>query len=746
MMLPLPNLDDRRWSDLAEEGRNLIPRYAPEWTDFNVHDPGITLIELLAWVTEMDVFQLNRIPASHRRKFMALLGLAPWPPQAAQAIVQFSLNQGITELDLPSTVEVETHHPFESMLRFRTLKAVTVVSTELQALWRQDEGGWHDLTLLWQNQEPLSMFGDNPIVNSAFYFGFSAPLPRNRTVSLYLHFGGGKSGPDERQRLQAEEFASQLDCPPPLNRCQPESSTPPAGAAPAPLAHHSVLIVWEFAQAFNGKVSWRPLQSGAEVIDETRACTLNGFVHFSLPAPMARWPLAPDSQPRYYLRCRLVAGEYDAPPILQTIILNAAPAEQAFPVNTQFALGKNTVISGPLPTVGALAKFTLGFNAAGEIVKLVFLPAESDAPEFFITRWQAPTSHATGILGSEIQLVARGLGEPSQEIILQPAPVQAQSVEIFTVEEETWRVWSARPDFDASSRSDRHFQLDPTTGVVTFGDGEKGLPAPKGAPIFARFRVTSAEKGNIPAAKRWRLANSAHNQALLNLPDAQARLKEISNPLLATGGAEAETLKHAEGRAWQEVRRVTRAVTLADIEHLALTTPGTDLARVAAKANVDARYPCLRAPGMITVILLPQLSRPGAQPSSGLRAAVQRYLNRRRIIGSRIEVTGPVYTQVTVRARVQSQLKANAARVRQDVRQALHDFFDPRHGGPDKTGWPFGRDVYRSEVLQVIDGVAGVENVLALELIANEAEPSCGNLCLGPCGLIISGEHEIVVV
>jgi hypothetical protein len=153
----------------------------------------------------------------------------------------------------------------------------------------------------------------------------------------------------------------------------------------------------------------------------------------------------------------------------------------------------------------------------------------------------------------------------------------------------------------------------------------------------------------------------------------------------------------------------------------------------------------LQAPGTTTVILLPRISALGAQPSSGLRASVLRYLNRRRILGNRIEVFGPVYTKVTVRAQAQSQTGADLARVRQDILQSLRDFFDPLLGGPEKTGWPFGRDIYRSEVLHIIDSVPGVENVIALELIADDGEPSCGNLCIGPCSLVLSGQHEIVV-
>jgi hypothetical protein len=61
-------------------------------------------------------------------------------------------------------------------------------------------------------------------------------------------------------------------------------------------------------------------------------------------------------------------------------------------------------------------------------------------------------------------------------------------------------------------------------------------------------------------------------------------------------------------------------------------------------------------------------------------------------------------------------------------------------------GWPFGRDVYRSEILQVIDGVAGVDNVLSLELIGDGGAAECGNLCVGAIELVAAGQHRIEVV
>ncbi len=757
MRLPLPNLDDRRWSDLAEEGRNLVPRYATEWTDFNIHDPGIMLIELFAWVTEIDVYRVNRIPDSHRLKFLALLGITLQPPQAAQTVVQFSLHNdaawpnwfgsppAVNWVELPATIEVETTEA-DRPVRFRTLEAVTVVPAQLEALWREDKDGLLDLTTMWENRELLPMFGDVPRVGDIFYFGFSAPLPEGQTVAFYLRFAGDKSGKEERQRLQEELRAGLQDCLPLPNPCLPENYESPAELT-RNLLHHSVRTVWEFAQLSGNTISWRSLSPDVnEVSDDTLAFTLNGFVRFRLPAPIYSVSLSSSDSPRYYLRCRLAAGEYDAPPILQAAFLNAAPVEQAVPVSSEFAIATNAIISYPPGSPpSTFGKFTLRFNAAGEIAALSFLAPEAEAPEFFITRLQLPAGSNKGLLGCELRLIDRGLGEPFQKVVLEPVPVQSHSVEIFTLEDEAWYTWIRRPDFDASSRDDRHFLLDETTGTVTFGDGERGLPAPGGALIFARYRTTLAAAGNILPEKISRLSNSAHNQSLIDVAAARAELKTISNPFPATGGADAETLAHAEGRALEEVNRVTRAVTVADIEHLALTTPGANVARVAVKTNLDARYPCLQAPGTTTVILLPQISAPRVQPSSGLRVAVKSYLNRRHILGNRIEVVGPVYTKVTVQARVQSQTGTDAARVQQDIMQALDDFFDPLRGGPEKTGWPFGRDVYRSEVLHTIDNVSRVENVVTLELIANDGEPSCGNLCIGPCGLVVSGEHEIVV-
>src|ERR671921_178467 len=105
MVLSLPNLDDRRWVDLVEEGRALIPFYAPEWTDHNIHDPGITTLELFAWVAEMDIYRLNRVPLAHRLKFLALVGVSPLPPRPARTVLRLTRRAASAPFELPAGVE-----------------------------------------------------------------------------------------------------------------------------------------------------------------------------------------------------------------------------------------------------------------------------------------------------------------------------------------------------------------------------------------------------------------------------------------------------------------------------------------------------------------------------------------------------------------------------------------------------------------------------------------------------------------
>ena len=84
MSLPVPNLDDRKFQDIVDEAKRLIPSFCPEWTNHNLSDPGVALIELFAWMTEMTLFRLNQVPDAFYTRMLNLLGFEPFPASAAR--------------------------------------------------------------------------------------------------------------------------------------------------------------------------------------------------------------------------------------------------------------------------------------------------------------------------------------------------------------------------------------------------------------------------------------------------------------------------------------------------------------------------------------------------------------------------------------------------------------------------------------------------------------------------------------
>jgi hypothetical protein len=88
MPLPLPNLDDRTYQDLVEEARGLIRNSAPAWTNYNPSDPGITLIELFAYLTEILIYRLNRVTDANRYAFLKLLNGPDWQPSPQKTLAE----------------------------------------------------------------------------------------------------------------------------------------------------------------------------------------------------------------------------------------------------------------------------------------------------------------------------------------------------------------------------------------------------------------------------------------------------------------------------------------------------------------------------------------------------------------------------------------------------------------------------------------------------------------------------------
>jgi predicted phage baseplate assembly protein len=180
MSLPTPNLDDLRFQrDLVDEARRRIIRYCPEWTDYNLSDPGITLIELFAWMTEQLAYRLNRVPDKNYIKFLELLGLQLQPASSARVELTFRLStpfpisaEDSTVAVVPQGVEVATRATDEEReIIFTTDERLAILPPKLTQLRREEDFVKNYLPRL--GVETFHAFSQpRPQPGDTFYLGF----------------------------------------------------------------------------------------------------------------------------------------------------------------------------------------------------------------------------------------------------------------------------------------------------------------------------------------------------------------------------------------------------------------------------------------------------------------------------------------------------------------------------------------------------------------------------------------------
>ncbi len=180
MPLPEPYLDDLRFQqDLVDEARKRIVQYCPEWTDYNLSDPGIALIELFAWMTELIVYRLNRVPEKNYIKFMEMLGLQLQPASSARTQLTFWLStpfpinpEDDTVAIIPQGTEVATRRTEEhDEIVFTTDTRLQIIPPALTQLRRDED--FHKNYVPRLGIETFYAFGHPRIsTGDTFYLGF----------------------------------------------------------------------------------------------------------------------------------------------------------------------------------------------------------------------------------------------------------------------------------------------------------------------------------------------------------------------------------------------------------------------------------------------------------------------------------------------------------------------------------------------------------------------------------------------
>jgi predicted phage baseplate assembly protein len=180
MALQTPNLDDRKFQDIVSEARSKIPLYCPKWTDYNLSDPGITLIELFAWMVDLLLYRINRVPEKNYIKFMDLIGIRLHPPVPAQVDITFRLSAPQSNaVTIPAGTEVATvRSESQEAISFTTNEDLSIIVPELAyALTTSDNVIFADcMAAFKKGDNPVTIFKPVPEENNAIYFGFPVSL------------------------------------------------------------------------------------------------------------------------------------------------------------------------------------------------------------------------------------------------------------------------------------------------------------------------------------------------------------------------------------------------------------------------------------------------------------------------------------------------------------------------------------------------------------------------------------------
>ncbi len=420
-------------------------------------------------------------------------------------------------------------------------------------------------------------------------------------------------------------------------------------------------LTWEY---FNG-TAWRELT----VFDGTNNLTESGVLEFLTPTdvkPLAKFDLTK----HYWIRALSSGNDPFDTQQLRGIFLNTIPAIQAVTVQNEI-LGSSNGQSSQM----------LRFS------RTPVLPGQ--------------------------QVMVREPERPSEEeCAVIPEEVGNDDARPAADETEIWVRWHEVANFFRSGPDSRHYTLDRTTGLITFGDGKHGLIPQHGTNnITATYRVGGGAPGNQP--------KGAVSQVVSPLPG----IAGVTNPVAADGGAAAEMIRMVDERGPQTLKHRYRAVSCTDLEWLARQAAGTRVARIKCMPNVN-RNLCFE-PGWVTLIIIPQGTGAKLSPGSELIRKVKDYLKTCAFAGlaeqtpARVNIIGPGYIQVAVTAGVVPTDIDKTEQVKKQIMDELAAFFHPLKGGPDGKGWKFGRDVYESEISKVLEDISGVSHLKWLELIPN---------------------------
>jgi hypothetical protein len=695
MPLTVPHLDDRRYQDLLDEALSRIPVYTPEWTNFNKSDPGVTLIEVFAFLTETLLYRCNQVPDRNRMKFLRLLNVPLQPATSAQGLITITNDKGSLRTEtLSEGVEVRS-----GQVPFRTTRGIDVLPIEGRIYFKQTISSPSQAMQDYYQQLYASFRGTPQQPPPQLYQVSAFPVPGGDPVQLkqavdnYLWLAllvrEGDKPPKQLADKAREAIAGNILTIGVVPSLPDSSLTLPAGraaGAPTPVTlQFDIPSVPASGGLGDSRVpQYRPLQSSGP----TDVFTQPGVIDVTLPAK-SDLKLWEDIDP-------LEAGVGALPPSINDSAVNDR-------LITWIRIR---------PSAPTQAQFLwLGINSVPVTQK----------------------EHVTG------ELLAPGTGEPDQVMNLSQAPVLPGSVTVTVTTKQGVTTWGPVEDLYLAGPEvpvpdlrlppgtpapppavSTVFLLDPEAGQITFGDGAHGSRPPYQATLRADYDFCVGGAGNVGAGS-------------INASPVLPTGFIITNPIRTWGGADAETPDEGEKQITRYLQHRDRLVSAYDFEVITLRTPGLEIGRVEVLPIFHPDLSSGRggdAPGVVTVMVIPTFDpvTPEAPlPSSGFLNTICSYLDTRRLITTEVVLRGPVYVGIWISIGIKTLPGVNAGPVRDAVKAAVLSFLAPIVGGPQHLpddpsivlsapttfykGWPLGKSVIALELIAVASRVAGVDFV-----------------------------------
>ena len=711
MPLTVPNLDDRRYQDLLDEALSRIPVFTPEWTNFNKSDPGVTLIEVFAFLTESLLYRCNRVPEKNRAKFLQLLKLPLQPATAAQGLVTISNDKGpLQTVTLSDDVEVRS-----GQVPFRTTRGLDVLPIEARIYFKQVIPSPPQAVLDYYQQLYASFRGTPQQPPPQLYQVAAFPLPGGAPVQLsqttdnYLWLALLVRDGDKPAAQWADKAREAI-----------AGKTLTIGVVPA-LADSSLSLP-------SGRAAGAPTPVTLQ-FDIPNVGVTGGLVD-------------PDRVPQYRpLPSSATSDVFTQPGVVDVTL----------PGKSDLYLWNNI---DPLESgVGLLPPAIDDSSVNDRLITWIRIrPSTPTQAQFlWIGSNSAPVQQAEHVSG---ELLPPGTGEPDQVVNLSLAPVLADSVSITVTTAQgavsTWEpiadLFSAGPEVPVPDprsapgsplppqAESKVFLLDAEAGQITFGDGAHGARPPDQAIMRADYDFSLGAAGNVGVGS-------------INSSPVLPQGFSVTNPVQTWGGADAETPDEGEKQITRYLQHRDRLVTPYDFEVIALRTPGVEIGRVEV---LPAFHPDLSsgrggdAPGVVTLMVIPTFDpvTPDApSPSNGFLQTVCSYLDTRRLITTEVILRGPTYVGIWISIGIKTLPgQLNPGGVRDAVKAAVLAFLAPIAGGPQQLpddpsvvlsapqsiykGWPLGKSVIALELVAVASRVAGIDFVQSILLAQDGASAS----------------------